>query len=197
MPQVVEEYEKSDTSSTSFKLRLIELVAVALYQIGAELYKLKLELHQGDITRVVSWVDDDPDLLDVPPRPTLFNHHAYLYDEVYPDGVADIVGYWSENRVLGGVVVFDRKESAEAREANVYFHTAREKVTYRLYQLRDQQQKILLDFLLADKASDKECPLPILGDDENLVRMDAAVAIPYASIYRDVWERKPYTKVEL
>jgi hypothetical protein len=29
----------------------------------------------------------------------------------YPEGIADMVGYWAKDRILGGVVLFDRGES--------------------------------------------------------------------------------------
>lgn len=29
----------------------------------------------------------------------------------YPNGLADVVGYWAEARIFGGVVLFDRGES--------------------------------------------------------------------------------------
>jgi hypothetical protein len=32
------------------------------------------------------------------------------YDQ-YPDGLADVAGYWAEDRIFGGVVLFDRGDS--------------------------------------------------------------------------------------
>lgn len=46
-----------------------------------------------------------------PPRsPTVFLHAAYDAFDQYPRGVADMVGYWAESRLFGGVVLFDRGE---------------------------------------------------------------------------------------
>lgn len=42
--------------------------------------------------------------------PTAFYHRSYLCYEQYPNGVADIVGYWAEAKIFGGVVIFDRGE---------------------------------------------------------------------------------------
>ena len=57
-------------------------------------------LHQGDIEAVTNWkMPLSEGMIDVPPGPTLFSHHAYLDDDVYPEGVADIVGYWAEDRI--------------------------------------------------------------------------------------------------
>ncbi|KAJ5116047.1 hypothetical protein N7456_000395 [Penicillium angulare] len=47
----------------------------------------------------------------LPEKPTYLYHVNYVVHEQYPMGVADMVGYWVEYRVLGGVVLFDRGES--------------------------------------------------------------------------------------
>src|SRR4051812_21695747 len=44
------------------------------------------------------------------PTPTVFYHTSYRAFDQYPNGVADIVGYWAESQLFGGVVVFDRGE---------------------------------------------------------------------------------------
>jgi hypothetical protein len=38
-------------------------------------------------------------------------HEAYYDLQQYPNGVADVVGYWAEYHLFGGVVLFDRGES--------------------------------------------------------------------------------------
>jgi hypothetical protein len=43
--------------------------------------------------------------------PTPFYHRSYLAHAQYPNGVADVVGYWAEAKIFGGVVIFDRGES--------------------------------------------------------------------------------------
>ena len=43
--------------------------------------------------------------------PTAFCHRSYLASEQYPNGIADVVGYWAEARIFGGGVVFDRGET--------------------------------------------------------------------------------------
>lgn len=44
------------------------------------------------------------------PLPTVFFHGSYAAWEQYPRGVADMIGYWAEARLFGGVVLFDRGE---------------------------------------------------------------------------------------
>lgn len=45
------------------------------------------------------------------PNPTDFYHTEYKDWEQYPQGVADMVGYWAEFELFGGVVIFDRGQS--------------------------------------------------------------------------------------
>lgn len=112
-------------------------------------------MHKGDVESIDQWDEKPAGLIQIgelpPPRPTLFNHFGYLDHDIYPNGVADMVGYWAENRILGGVTVFDRlaKERAPQFPPNVYFFSCRQQATTRYYQLRDDQQQRLLNFLLA------------------------------------------------
>src|SRR6266566_4761851 len=109
-----------------------------------------LYLHHGDINSIVQWTMPTPPNCEghwnhIPARPTLFNHPFYLDVDIYPEGIADVVGYWAEDRIMGGVIIFDRRGEAKAHETqtpppNVYFHASRLKVTWRPYQLRDEQQ---------------------------------------------------------
>ncbi|KAL2260052.1 hypothetical protein VTK26DRAFT_6081 [Humicola hyalothermophila] len=152
-------FQGAPLGSRSFHIRLIELVAVSMHEIGVLLFQLGLRLHQRDIESVDQWSE----------KPAGFN------------------------RILGGVTVFGRQ--AEARSAahllpNVYFFSCRDKVTVRYYQLRDDQQQSLLDFLLADSPDPSSSPLLILGDRRNTVRVDAHEAV-FKHLYRDAWERKP------
>ncbi|KAM0554062.1 hypothetical protein ACHAPJ_007137 [Fusarium lateritium] len=200
-PTAIANYQRAEFGSKAFNVRLVELVAVAFHEIGVLLLQLDFQIHQGDIDAITNWkMPHAEGLVDVPPRPTLFSHHAYLDADIYPNGVADIVGYWAEDRVLGGVAVFDRRaeKSADTQISNIYFHSCRRRQTHRAYQLRDDQQEALFNFLLtkADSLPPKLNPLPILSDARNSVRVDAEFAITHHDIYRDIWERKPITKEE-
>ncbi|KAF7547357.1 hypothetical protein G7Z17_g7789 [Cylindrodendrum hubeiense] len=200
-PQAIVDYQSAKPDSKAFNVRLVELVAVALHQIGVLLFQLEFRMHRGDIDSITSWkMPPVEGLVDVPPRPTLFSHHAYLDADIYPEGVADVVGYWAEDRVLGGVTIFDRRaeESKTIQVPNIYFHSCRRRQTHRVYQLRDDQQETLFNFLLAetDSPPPEPNPLPILSDAQNRVRVDSEFAITHHSIYRDIWERKPITTEE-
>jgi hypothetical protein len=41
----------------------------------------------------------------------LFFHVDYMDHRQYPNGLADMAGYWAEDRIFGGVVLFDRGDS--------------------------------------------------------------------------------------
>ena len=50
-----------------------------------------------------------------------------------------------------------------------------------------------MDFFNADAEAlqDTDVPLPILGDENNLARVDPEEPIDRTGIYRDIWERRP------
>ena len=164
---------------------------------------MKLNFHQGDVDAIVNWVyPESPDRhgetrCKIQPPPTIFAHWGYKDHEIYPEAEADMVGYWAEDRILGGVPAFDRKAGGE--HANVYFHASRFNVTSRIFQLRDEQQDALTEFLLADTATPPPdpCPLPVLGDGKNYVRIDVHEALIQHRVYRDPWERKPWEMEEV
>ncbi len=127
------------------------------------------------------------------PRPTtLFAHRLYTARDQYPNGVADVVGYWAENRILGGVIVFDRSKAwghdEPQPEPNVWLHSDRDGVTLRLCQVLDEQQQALVEFLLS--LSLGACPCPLSASDRNRTRLDPDLATD-KKVYRDLWEREP------
>jgi hypothetical protein len=101
-----------------------------------------------------------------------------------------MAGYWAAARILGGVVLFDRRPDWEPD--HVYLLPNRRNVTYRIYQLLPEQKEALL-VLLEFLATDSEPPadtLPILRDQKNLHRIDPEEPIEEIGIYRDIWEQK-------
>ncbi|KAK4464058.1 hypothetical protein QBC42DRAFT_172210 [Cladorrhinum samala] len=216
-PRVVNAFQRAAPGTRMFNTRLIEMVAVALHQFGVLLHQMDFRMHQGDIEYMINWTMPKPayardDWEPMKPLPSIFNHSFYRDFVIYPEGVADMVGYWAEDRILGGVVLFDRDAELDAngdivREPpNVYLHPSRAKVTFRVTQLLDWQQQALIDFLLAEpepaaapadkNAPQVPCPLPILVDDRNRTRVDPHEALVIRGIYRDIWERKPLDRNE-
>lgn len=148
---------------------------------------------------------EDDDWEPIRPLPSIFNHSFYRHSMIYPEGVADMVGYWAEDRTLGGVVLFDRRAELDpngdltGEPPNIYLHPSRAKVTFRVTQP-------LVDFLLAKpdsaaapgnkNALQVPCPLPILVDDRNQTRVDPHEALVLRGIYRNIWERRPLDREE-
>ena len=119
---------------------------------------------------------------------TLFCHPWYRDYNQYPGGIADSVGYWAEARILGGVVLFDKRNLDVDSDA-IYIHPDRRKVIYRICRLLDSQKEELTEFLLSD-TTPAHCPLPILPSEANRERVDPEQAIETTGIYRDPWERQ-------
>lgn len=185
---------------------------MAVHQIAVKLFKTSSSLHTDD--KLGRWRPSD-DLIKIyyplPFPETLFNHAWYRYHDQYPEGVADMVGYWAESRIFGGVVLFDRREPDSAPDVDVslpgppighdheltpdqssaiYLHPDRRHVTYRIYRLLDDQKRQLVDFLLSDITPPAACTIPILGDLNNRHRVDPEEKIMETGIYRDKWERR-------
>ncbi|KAK4033968.1 hypothetical protein C8A01DRAFT_19160 [Parachaetomium inaequale] len=189
-------YSAESVGSRAFQLRLIEMVAVAVHELAVLLYNM------GDMQQHNDWKTwkppkrhyqcqpSDPEWQwpELQPYLTLFFHFAFLEHEQYPEGVADIVGYWAENRILGGVVLFDRGESGN-QCPEVYFQSGRRDDTHRIYALTDEQKAKLASFFAADTSSLDGTVLPILGDSNNRVRVDSEHAVFGFHVYRDKWER--------
>lgn len=114
--QLFHKYQAASLGSRAFKTCLIEMVAIAIHQIAVDLYKLDLDL--GNHKDLVTWAAPISlkGFYQVYPTgqlPTLFMHKSYRDFEQYPNGVADIVGYWAEAQVFGGVVLFDRRKPSD------------------------------------------------------------------------------------
>ncbi|KAJ4417539.1 hypothetical protein N0V82_006098 [Gnomoniopsis sp. IMI 355080] len=185
-------YQDAAPCSHPFKMRLIELVASSIHQIAVLLFNNEPKLHNGDVETVVSWKAErrevvNPDGLKVwegqlyPPHPTLFFHSDYEQYELYPNGLAEAAGYWAEDQIFGGVVLFDRGESGvEASHSNT---------TFRIWQPLETQFNALIDFLLADKSQETPppSPFPLMASDDNRHRYDPWIAMDH-HIYRDAWE---------
>ncbi|KAH6842445.1 hypothetical protein B0I37DRAFT_314033 [Chaetomium sp. MPI-CAGE-AT-0009] len=187
--RLLDAYSAESVGSRAFQLRLIEMIAVAVHQV-AVLHKLgDLKQHDGWKT----WKPPNryigPDYSPDPkPYPTLFVHVHFRAHAQYPEGVSDMVGYWAENRILGGVVLFDRGESGnQCRE--VFSHSDRKNVTDRIYALTEEQKQKLSAFF-ADASNQQSNVLPVVGDSRNRVRVNHEDAVFMFHVYRDRWERE-------
>lgn len=144
-PRVVDAFQRAAPGTKMFSTRLIEMVAVALHQFAVLVHQLGFRMHkpEGDIEKVTNWTPPKPTFADdnwepIPPLPIVFHNAFYTDWEIYPEGVADVIGYWAKCRILGGVVLFDRRAELDAdgdltgEPLNICLHPSRCKVTFRV-----------------------------------------------------------------
>lgn len=101
--QTVQAYRSTQLSSRHFPLRLLEVAALATHSLGRLVY---MSSHPGfDIhPREYDWSK-------YPHCPPNLYHQMYLDFSSYPNGLANLVGYWAETQIFGGVVLFEHEES--------------------------------------------------------------------------------------
>lgn len=87
---------------------------MSCHQIAVFLFQNGRENHNGEYA---NWLEKEDglaakssDKYQFTPKepPVPFYHNSYLLHQQYPYGVADVVGYWAEAKIFGGVVLFDR-----------------------------------------------------------------------------------------
>lgn len=192
-PKLLFTYLAAAPASRAFNTRLIELLAVSIHQIAVHLFNLDISLHKTG--GIAEWAPPKSDefwwrLNPDGPAPTMFYHTWYQDSDQYPNGVADIVGYWAEARIFGGVVLFDRQKPKNqyAESDAIYLHPDRYNSTYRICRLIPEQKQALIEFIY----NPGPCynPLPILPNQDNRERIDPEEPIEETGVYRDIWERK-------
>ncbi|KAK3983863.1 hypothetical protein QBC44DRAFT_302410 [Cladorrhinum sp. PSN332] len=202
---VMQCYQNVEPGPREFNMRLVELVAVAVHQTGVLLYQLKPKMHTDEeIQALTSWTAG-PQWVEfgtkgrrmmlpaIKPWPTWFLHCQYADHDQYPHGLADVAAYWLEDRILGGIALFDRGESG-AECNDVYFFSGRSNTTVRVWKFLDSQFEDLVTYLQSEPGS-QPSPFPILASNRNRHRFDDWDTIARHHIFRDPWERKvPATK---
>ncbi|KPM42506.1 hypothetical protein AK830_g4045 [Neonectria ditissima] len=180
-------FSEATTDSKAFHVRLLELLAVSCHQIAVHLFRLDGTHHPRDYE---AWRDEPHErTADASRYPTPFCHSSYLSSEQYPDGTADICGYWAEAKIFGGVVLFNRNE-AKTEWPDIYLHGGLLKGPYSLFPPTTEQLDKVTEYLLGEKDSlvEMECPFPIRATKQNRWRWfhwDAA----HNHIFRDKYER--------
>ncbi|KAL1854941.1 hypothetical protein Daus18300_011261 [Diaporthe australafricana] len=186
--EALRRYQKCPTDSSTSKLPLVELVVIAMHRIAMLLHKLD-NPHRKDGTQMDTLCSTRGRASTVF-HPTPFCLPDYADPAQYPEAVDDLPGYWAEDRIFGGVVLFGRgQDGTECKD--VWLHSHRKGLTHRICALNDHQFDTLVHFLESPDIGDENpCPLPILVDKTNRRRVDEGIAIPEYNIYRDRWERK-------
>lgn len=90
---------------------------MACHQVGAYLYRLDKGTHPHSF--YAEWVRQvaEERRQGVKSRrfayysEIAFAHRAFQSSKNYPQGFADVAGYWVEGQLFAGVIIFDRGES--------------------------------------------------------------------------------------
>lgn len=89
----------------------VELIAVTIHSIAAHLFKLA----DGGFHKNAVWPSDEAyQQKNLSKWPTPFSVLFYSMQN-YPDGLADMAGYWAEEQIFGGVVLFGRGDETGVR----------------------------------------------------------------------------------
>ncbi|RFU31839.1 hypothetical protein B7463_g4506, partial [Scytalidium lignicola] len=193
---LLEEFQSSSRDFSEFNIILINLVAVACHQIAVYLFQLDDGLHRHELHE--HWLDkkrqgeeyDRKRMRGYILPPSTFYHNCYVYSDQYPNGVADVVGYWVEAKIFGGVVLFDRgktdKEATQTSLSPWKSHCWPRTI----YPPTTVQYEALLAFLLSMRDPKTPPPLPIYATRMNRWRYDPYGAMARFHIFRDRYERK-------
>lgn len=113
-------FEHSEPGTDAFLFRLLELLSRSIHCIAVSIDVTATKSHAGDIEAATTY-HQPPMMVPVgrnmrayplpPPHGSLFFHRKYKNHEHYTFGRADMAGYWAEDRIFGGVVLFDRGAS--------------------------------------------------------------------------------------
>ena len=95
-------------------MRLLEITAASVNALAGEVY---LASHPGinlkPRKRPQPTTDEEIDdwLQEMRKKYVDFYHTDYQEYEDYPFGLLNVVGYWAEDKLFGGVLLFDRGET--------------------------------------------------------------------------------------
>jgi len=134
---------------------------------------------------------------------TFFYHRWYNNTMHYRDGYRDQIGYWAENRILGGVLLLDRSKGLwDPTNTDLYLHPDRADVPEEIFKLSAFQKRKLVELCMVGEAGqaptlDGPWTLPVLphtGRPDHRGRVSEAVTTPYvhlvhSMIFRDAFER--------
>ncbi len=118
--QLLQTFQNSKPGTDAFLFRLLELLSRSVHCIAVSIELTATKCHVGDIETATTY-HQPPMMIPVgrnmraypspPPHGSLFFHRGYKDHEQYPFRKADMAGYWAEDRIFGGVVLFDRGAS--------------------------------------------------------------------------------------
>ncbi|KAK2763802.1 hypothetical protein FQN54_009420 [Arachnomyces sp. PD_36] len=176
-PTVAQLYQDSVLYSPHFNMHLLELAATAIHDIAGNLYAT---FHpNGEPER------SQPGLVSFRNSISL-STRLYSFSSRYPRGAVDVVGYWAETHIFGGVVVFDRGQDSQARHCyGAYIHP---RPCGQLFQLSEAQLRGLSRLGSEENVDLGQFPLPF-APEPDAKTVHHVTAFQDLNIYRDRYER--------
>ena len=102
MLQVVRAYQDAPSETTEFNLRLLEIASTCINTMGGMLFiachpdfEIRPEWERAKVSHGHLFY-------------VQFYHRWYKNYEIYPLGLLNVVGYWAETQIFGGVMLFER-----------------------------------------------------------------------------------------
>ena len=114
--QLVQAFQIAEEHSHLEDLRLLEMVAASLHSLAGAIYAT---FHPDTDIRPTSDPNYDPFYMTSHFWVDFYHEDFKLYQR-YPFALLNVVGYWAETQILGGVMLFERGPSG--REVRVYFY---------------------------------------------------------------------------
>ncbi|KAF2744940.1 hypothetical protein M011DRAFT_479413 [Sporormia fimetaria CBS 119925] len=185
---VAKAFENAPEGSDAFRMRLLEIIAIILHDMAVHLFNK----FDGGINKPEpqKYPTPPPGIEPAEPRnmPTELFHTHYLEHGQYPNGIADVVGYWLEWYVFGGVIVFDRGQSGkECRSA--FIHPVGKRQIFELSESQVNQFSQLVTAQSAESLGAGE--VLVFKAEKTTQRVQPYEAFVNMNIYRDRYERKP------
>ncbi|KAK3942857.1 hypothetical protein QBC46DRAFT_457253 [Diplogelasinospora grovesii] len=199
-PNTLQAFQEATPGSRAFHLRLIEMLAVSVHQIAAYIFDQRDDHANRNKQYYDAWVteqqrqnagDKESGYYTYTEPPVVFYHPCYCDYEQYPRGIFDVVGYWAEAKIFGGVLLFDRGES-ETECKELWIHTGKRSPRTLFPPTPDQFQRFV-DFLQSEKSGSgtaSSCPLPIRPTKHNRPRWFHYHASKYFHIFRDKYDSR-------
>lgn len=132
--QLAQNYQNTPLGSREHDLRLLEITAASLNALAGMIYAAFHPETEPKPQEPPS-IEQDLRFYETGQFYVDFYHAKYKEFDRYPFGLLNVVGYWAETQIFGGVLLFDRGESG-LEINNAFVHPQR--VSY-AYQLSSQQ----------------------------------------------------------
>lgn len=108
--KLAQAYQNAPLDSHDHKHRLLEIAAASLNALGGMLHA---SFYPEIALKPARYTASGEDVFSPVGRRSFvdFYHLSYREYEQYPFGLLNVVGYWAETQILGGVLIFDRGET--------------------------------------------------------------------------------------